>query len=65
MIKIDKNKIEQVVLNEMADMEINNFCSLTVCIGDVDGMQVHLVVTKEEDDYIDAHDQFICVTESN
>lgn len=65
MIVVDEKKLKQSVLNIMADFEINGFSSLGVCIGEIDGFQVHIKITKEEDelyDKISSADE--CITES-
>ena len=66
MVKVDSKKLEQMVLNEMSELAINPaFLESTICIGEVDGMQIQLKVTKEEDDFHDdLKPEFICVTES-
>ncbi len=65
MILVDEKKLKQSVLNIMADFEINGFSSLGVCIGEVDDFQVHIKITKEEDelyDRVSSADK--CITES-
>ncbi|HHZ95269.1 MAG TPA: hypothetical protein EYN67_06880 [Flavobacteriales bacterium] len=65
MITINKEKLEQVILNEMSDLENGPFLDCTVCIGSIDGLQVHVKVTKEEEEFISHNGKFICVLDGN
>lgn len=65
MVNIDKDKLEQVILNEMADLESGPFVDCTVCIGSIEGLQVHVKVTKQEESYISHNDKFICILDGD
>ena len=65
MVLVDENKLKQAVLNIMADFEINGFESLSVCVGDIDGFQVHIKVTRDKSEMhgsVSSKDK--CITES-
>jgi hypothetical protein len=54
MIKIDKDKLEQVILNEMSDLETSPcFLDSEVCIYQDNKIQVSIKVTMDEDDFVD------------
>lgn len=64
MIKIDLKKLEQVILNEMADCQLNNFDGEAL-ISNVDGVQVSIRVVTDEDEFFgsDCTDDNLCVTD--
>ncbi len=65
MIKVDKDKLEQVILNEMSDFEFNNFSRSEVCIGETDGYQIILTLERDEFDQIEEPtDKYICINET-
>lgn len=65
MIKINKDRLEQIILNEMSDLENGSFLDCTVCIGSIDGMQIQIKVTKEDQEYISHNNNFICVLDGD
>ncbi len=65
MIKIDKDRLEQVILNEMSDLENGSFLDCTICIGSIEGLQVHITVTKDESEYLSHNGDFICILDGD
>ena len=63
MIKVDKEKLEKIVLNEMADFEYNNWSEVEVCIGEFDDFQVMIKITRD-DLHDEVKDKFKCVSDS-
>ena len=65
MITVDKKTLEQIILNEMSDLGNGPFLDCTVCIGSIDGLQVHIKVTKEENEYLEHSNANICVRDGD
>lgn len=65
MIKVNKVKLEQVILNEMSDLENGPYLNSTVCLfnDNEEQIQVHLTVTKEFEDFIDPVSEYVCISE--
>jgi hypothetical protein len=60
-MRINTTRLEEIIREELRDLRRGPHCDGTVCLGQVDGMQVHLHVTKEEDDFIDGSENDCCI----
>ena len=65
MININKDKLEQVILNEMSEIESSPiFLNGEVCIYGDDRIQVSIKVTVDESEFNDEiNDKFVCITD--
>lgn len=65
MIKINKEKLEQVILNEMADIENGPFLGGECFIYQDKSIQVSIVVTKDKEEFCDeVSPTYICIVDS-
>lgn len=61
-MKIDTNKLLALISTLLA--ETRGCCtSSKVCIGEIDGKQIQLIVGSESDDWMVTVDKNICVTD--
>lgn len=64
-MNIDKNILESLIANALHDVSSKHtpWLDETILIGEIDGLQIQLKVTGEEDDFIDEiNPTYECVT---
>lgn len=60
IVTVDSLKLEKVIQEEVAELLAGPWCAGAVCVGEFKGMQVHVVVTKEADDFMEPGEN-ICI----
>ena len=66
MVKIDKEKLEQLILNEMSDLESSPFIDTEILISEIKGIQVSIHIVADEDDFRfddPTGESLLCITE--
>lgn len=60
-IKIDVEKLTKIIETEL--VETGGACVRTdVCIGEIDGKQIHISIIADEDDFDDSGTKWHCIT---
>lgn len=64
-LNIDLDAIENLIHEELNDIFCGPFLDSETAIGEVCGVQIKLVVTREEDDFIEQSDIYQYITEAD
>ena len=60
MINVHNGKLTDVIDGMVDELSVGSHLNETVKIGDFEGMQIHITVTKEEDEFTE-EDHSICI----
>jgi len=51
-LEIDMGKVEENIINALTELKFGMHEDLTFAIAEIQGMQVHITVTKNSDDFL-------------
>ena len=63
-MKVDKDKLEKTIVDGVREIKSSFYCRTDYLIGELEGLQVVLTITVDDDDFMetDGLNDHVCVT---
>lgn len=61
-MNIDKDKLIEVIQNSVNETKKGYWLEECICVGHFGKMQVHVVVTKDPDNFIEPVSEYLCMS---